>query len=398
MEAVIFKKPGEEWLKIGGMTLYERNLRYLEAEGVTKAWIIHPSGDMPPEIEVPRPLALKEHLTLVARETADPLEALSDLDLTGDSGVFVLNANLLADRRVYPTLKERSTPCFLVADQGNDTAESWLMGWVDSDSASGGSKVLENTDRITLKDVPLYARELRGNWPPFCEILRSRDDLERGWQLLIRRTQKRQNDVIEKYVHPGMQNWMTRKLVDTSITPNQISLVVIIFAVVAAVLFFKGSFLTAYVMAFIATVLDGVDGKLARVKLMTSPVGKLEHVFDYFYENAWYVCLAANLAVIHGAVAWKVGLSIVALDTTDKIIGALFGKFMGKTLDEAAPFDGFFRFIGGRRSIYIHILLVGFLLSAPFPAFKAVLFWAAVTVGIHAVRALYHAGKRKKAA
>jgi Phosphatidylglycerophosphate synthase len=39
-------------------------------------------------------------------------------------------------------------------------------------------------------------------------------------------------------------------------------------------------------LALIVGVLDGLDGKLARLKLETSKAGKLEHLFDALFENS----------------------------------------------------------------------------------------------------------------
>ncbi|MGE0683854.1 MAG: hypothetical protein AB7P69_23500, partial [Candidatus Binatia bacterium] len=114
------------------------------------------------------------------------------------------------------------------------------------------------------------------------------------------------------------------------------------------------------------------------------------HVADFFYENAWYLALAAHFARTGYANAWMIGLAITACDICDNVLGALFTRSRGKTLDEMSIFDQRFRLIGGRRSIYLLMLLAGFLAGTPFFAFQVVLGWAAVTVAIHAGRAVFH--------
>ena len=57
------------------------------------------------------------------------------------------------------------------------------------------------------------------------------------------------------------------------------TLLAIAVALTAASLFYQGSFLPAVLFAWAATVLDGVDGKLARVKLMVATsLGKLGRI------------------------------------------------------------------------------------------------------------------------
>jgi phosphatidylglycerophosphate synthase len=220
--------------------------------------------------------------------------------------------------------------------------------------------------------------------------MNSESDLVRGWRLLIDRVSKRPADLIEKYVDPPIENWLVHQLCDTAVTPNQVTLLSIAFALAGASLFYQGQLFLGVLFAWIAIVLDGVDGKLARVKLMTSPIGKLEHLADFFYENAWYLALAAHLSRTYAPSAWKVGLAIITCDICDNMIAALFSLYKGRTLDEMSSFDQRFRLIGGRRSIYLLILLAGFLLNAPLVAFQVVLGWAGLTVLIHLGRAVFH--------
>jgi phosphatidylglycerophosphate synthase len=158
----------------------------------------------------------------------------------------------------------------------------------------------------------------------------------------------------------------------------------------AASLFYEGWFLLAIVFAWVATVLDGVDEKLARVKLMTSSIGKLEQVAGFFYESAWYLSWAAYLARTYDPVAWEVGTALVICNGCDQGLMAAFTQFRGKPLSEMSRFDQWFNFIGGQRRIYLAMLLAGFLIAMPLSALQAVLWWAVVTVFIHLGQIMYH--------
>jgi phosphatidylglycerophosphate synthase len=389
MQAVLFKSPGQQWWRLGGMTLLERNLRILEAIGTKTALILHPPGDPLPSLVVPRKLHMETQAAQLMVTAADPLTVLPMLPLEGRTPFFFLDANLLLDPRVLETLRQHAPPCFMVLGNGA-YPPPWRVGWLAPEHLPLGNDVLHQAARVSLRAVTLYNPELRGEVPPYCEKMSSESDLARGWRLLIDRVSKRPADVIEKYIDPPIENWLVRELCDTPITPNQVTLLSIAVALVGASLFYQGWFFLAVFFAWVTIVLDGVDGKLARVKLMTSPVGKLEHVADFFYENAWYLALAAHLAQTYDPAAWSMGLAITACDICDNLIGALFAQFKGKTLDEMSRFDQWFRLIGGRRSTYLLILLVGFLLGAPFLALQAVLSWAGLTVLIHLGRAAYH--------
>ena len=390
IRAILFKDKDEPWFRLGGMTLYERNLRYLERLGISKATLVIAEGDELPEIEVPRPLNLAASIETVFIGGAEISEPLHKLDDPPDEPALMVNANTLVDVRLFSAMLEQTPPVFLVDDHCHAEDSSWSIGYLSQSWATMGNTPWQDSPKLNLSEVDTYAPELRGFVEPYFLRITEQGDLEAAWNRLIDRAQKRQGDFIEKYAHPEPQNWMVKKICDSSITPNQISIAVVIVAVLAAILFFQGAYFTAYFVAFAATVLDGVDGKLARVKMMTSKLGELEHVFDYFYENAWYLALASQLSVTQGATAWLLGGTVTICDTLDKSLGAAFQKRAGKTLDEMSPFDNAFRLIGGRRSIYLFILLVAFCFQAPFAGLAAVMGWAVITLLTHSVSAFTH--------
>lgn len=396
MQAVLFKTPEQEWRWLGGMTLLERNLRLLSSVGVERVLILHPPGDQLPPLVVPRDLALEVVRSPLEIATADPLTILPVLRDELDKPFLLLDANLLVDPRVLNTMAKQTPPCFMV--QGNGVyPPPWRVGMLSPRHLPLGSEVLHKAQRVSLLAVPAYDPELRGNAAPYCEKMHSEGDLHRGWRLLIDRGSKRPADIVEKYIAPPIENWLVRTLCDTAVTPNQVMLLSIAFALAGASLFYQGLFLLATFFAWVAIILDGVGGKLARVKLMTSPVGQLEYVVGFFYENAWYLALAAHFARLGYANAWTVGLAITACNLCDNVLGALFTHAKGKTLDEMSAFDQRFCLIGGRRGIYLLILLTGFLVGAPFGALQVVLGWAAVTAAIRAGRAVFHLLRRTPA-
>ncbi len=57
----------------------------------------------------------------------------------------------------------------------------------------------------------------------------------------------------------------------------------------------NGYFRLGSLLAYAVEVLDGVDGKLARTRLQFSRLGEMEHVFDFFMEQAWYLCITLSL-------------------------------------------------------------------------------------------------------
>ncbi len=391
IQAILFKCPGQEWHWLGGMTLLERNLWLLEATGVDSALILHPPGDtLPPLTALPRKLRLELYGAAVEVATSDPLAILPALRFELRQPFLFLEANLLIDPRALETLLWQTPPCFLITGNGADPVPAWRVGWFKAEHWPLGNKVLQRANRVSLTTVPPYHAELRAAVPAYCEKISNEKDLDRGWQLLIDRVAKRPADVIEQHVTPPLENWLVRKLCETRVTPHLVTLLSVAGALAAASLLYQGWFFLAAFFAWTAIVLDGAAGKLARIKLIPLPVGRLEPLVDFFSENAWYLTLAGNLAHTYGPAAWSVGLAAAGCNLSDKVIDALFVRLKGKTLDEMSLFDQRFRLIGGCRSIYLLILCLGFLLGFPCCALQAVLCWTGVTLLIHLGRAGAH--------
>jgi phosphatidylglycerophosphate synthase len=390
MQAVLFKSPEQDWWWLGGMTLLERNLRQLEAVGVKTVLILHPTGETLPRLATSRPLHLETFGGEVSVSMADPLTVLPFLHLEASQPLFLLDANLLLDQRILETLRHQSPPCFVAMGNGKDPSPLWRVGWLRPEDLPLGPALLQQAGRVSLAAVPLYDAELRGEAVPYCEKIRTEEDLDRGWHLLLDWGSQRSRHVIEKLINLPIENWLVRQWCHTLITPDQVTLLTVAVALVGASLFYQGWVLLAVLFAWITTVLDGVDGKLARVKLLTSRLGKFDHMVALFYENAWYLAAAADLSRTHGPSAWNTGLSITAFVVCDTLLRTMFTQLKEKSLDNMSRFDRYFHLIGGHRSLYLLIFLVGFLFDAPLVALQVVLYWAGTTVLIHVGRAAYH--------
>ena len=78
---------------------------------------------------------------------------------------------------------------------------------------------------------------------------------------------------------------LTRLLLNTSISPNQITLVSFLLGLASAWYFFQGSYwtnVTAAILLVLSTWVDGADGEIARLKFMESDIGKK---LDIYCDN-----------------------------------------------------------------------------------------------------------------
>lgn len=91
---------------------------------------------------------------------------------------------------------------------------------------------------------------------------------------------------------------LTRALVNTRITPIQITLAYTLIGLIAAMLFATGTYpngVIAGVLLLVKSMLDAVDGSLARARQRPSRVGRfLDSICDYFINAAVFCGLALD--------------------------------------------------------------------------------------------------------
>ena len=222
-------------------------------------------------------------------------------------------------------------------------------------------------------EVPLHLRRIASDL-----------DVEEGWRILLDYIQRRTLELPAQYFDPFFENLIVRRLAPTAITANQVTLVTTVLGFAVAALYLTGWLRVGVLLAIFVEVLDGVDGKLARITRTTSKAGEYEHILDFFYENSWWLALGRFLSTNGSPFAWIAALIMVAFDLTDNIVYSIADVRWGRSVDNATPFLSRFRLIAGRRNIYTWIFLPGFFLGAPAFSFYLAVAWAGVTAVIHA--------------
>lgn len=179
----------------------------------------------------------------------------------------------------------------------------------------------------------------------------------------------------------------------TFVSPNQVTFVTNLAAYTVAYLYFTGQLWLGLALGFVVGVLDGLDGKLARAKYMTSNLGKLEHAFDLLYEFTWIIALGYHYTVTRGT--WMplfLGFVSVTLISFYRMVYDTFGKAAGTSLDTFGPVERVGRRVAGRRNLYnLHILAGVILDTSLFMA--TIMVHAALTAVFYTWRAGVHLHK-----
>lgn len=384
--AVIFVPRPSVWHRAGtpgGLALLDRQLKQLRTLGIDDVVLLVPVHDPLPVVTVAGPAPRVARVPKTAGDL--PSALVAGVDAIGQ-GCLALAADHLVDLRVLRAL----AGCDATTFASVDGTRMEHVGWVRAaDVRHAGPELVIHADRLALSTLDPYSPELRGAVMPYVFPVVTAADEARAWVVLFDHVQKRALDLPGQYFDTPFENALVRRIAPTDVTPNQITLGTLVLAALVAWLFGHGWLRVGIVLALVVGVLDGVDGKLARMKLATSKIGELEHVGDFLYENAWYLSLAAHFAAATQRTGyWYAGLVLVACDVADSLLYVAAQRRTGRMLDELTPFDRRFRAIAGRRNVYVMIFVVGFFVGDAATAFLVGVGWALTTVLVHALRVL----------
>jgi phosphatidylglycerophosphate synthase len=398
-------------VELCGISTLERLLRTLQRCGLERA-IVLSSTPEPIGQALARPSWARAELDLaLCSRTAGPvtIEQVVDLWPEGAELLLVVPADVVCDSRLLQLLISQNDSAALVDSAPPprfqrlvasvpETKRGKLCGpvLISREWACGQTGPLEEVLREGLElqtlaalDVaaqPLYYAPMRRKLRPYWFPAPSSECAKLARRVLLDSTQKGTLD-IPAIVHGPIETFLVSQLCETSITPNQLTVMTNIVAWIATFLFATGRLGWGLALALVVGVLDGLDGKQARAKVETTKSGKLEHWFDAFFEMSWWVALAYHFqrsGQLPGAF-YYLALLLFA-EAVDGILKGSVYFTTGKLIDEMGTFERLVRLVGGRRNVYIWILTIGFLLGAPAKAFSAMAWLEAATAAVHLPR------------
>jgi phosphatidylglycerophosphate synthase len=241
-------------------------------------------------------------------------------------------------------------------------------------------------------ELESYDRELRKVEPPLLEPIHSanRDALE---SLLYGNSYKGITDLVTKWLWPRPARAVVELCAEHGVTPNMVTLSGLALVIAASLLFYLGHFAAGLACGWVMTLLDTVDGKLARVTISSSRFGHwLDHGMDIVHPPVWYVL-------------WGMGLTdytpLVGLALSDLYWFIVGGYLAGRAIEAAfhalghcslfawRPFDAYFRLVTARRNPCLIVLSVMLPLAGADMALLGVALWTVLTSAVLLVRLLY---------
>ena len=218
-------------------------------------------------------------------------------------------------------------------------------------------------------------------------------DVERAKRLIVENSQKKRgaSDFVAHYFNRPIENAILHSISEWSfITPNRLTLATNALAWFVTYLFFSGYLGLGALLAFVVGVMDGLDGKLARIRGRPTKLGLMEHPFDMLYEFSWLLALALFLSRIEGSLPLVLACFSITFIAFYRFCYDQFSRATGISLDVYGRFELAFRRVAGRRNIYSVYILLGVLLGAPLYSLIGIMIHSTLTAVIYASRASMH--------
>lgn len=249
----------------------------------------------------------------------------------------------------------------------------------------------KDAEIFDISEIPKYVSKMRKDIEPFWKDVDTEEDIDEAKKLLIDASSKGASDFLAHYVHRPIENKLVCHLSDLKITPNQLTIITNIVAYTITFLFLFGHLLIASILTFLVGILDGLDGKLARVRGQTSMLGSMEHSFDLLFEFSWIIALSIFLYM-----DGKGGLPIILCSLIIVFIAFYrhcydqFRRAMGKSLDDYGDFERKFRRIAGRRNLYNIHIFIGVIVGFPIYSLMSILIHSIITAAVYSYRSCKH--------
>jgi phosphatidylglycerophosphate synthase len=385
-------------LRLFGMTLVERQLRTLLEAGIAPAEVrVEPAeGDT---LEAALPAELRERLPLRFSKGEDTLEQRILGAARPNGATLAFEADVVLDARLLAHLA--STPGSWAAFGGEADGRCVVLRVEPrAPAAASGARDLEGLAQgwlqagvlreLKLSDVPDWVVKLRRRLPVYCFRVPDEPARDRAEHFLFWSNYKGSTDFMTKYVYPPLVWRLVRPLARWRVHPNWVTGLDVVLALAAIPLFAAGHWVAGLAFGYTMSVLDSVDGKLARLTYRTSSIGDvLDHGLDIVHPPLWYLAWAWSLGGGRtDAAVFHLALWMLALYTADRLVTLSFKRATGRSIHAHAPIDVRARTFISRRNVNLPVFTAGLLVGAPVAAFAAIVVWQAVTLVFHAIRTL----------
>ena len=217
---------------------------------------------------------------------------------------------------------------------------------------------LSEVMQVLIQEQKLYFIEVAaGSWLD----IDTKKDFSNAKKFLLNFSSSKINDgPVSTYLNRRISSWITSKIVDYPITPNQISVVTFLIAIIASLTIAKQGYfflVLGALLAQLSSIIDGCDGEISRLKLIGSKYGGwFDQVLDRYSDLFIFTGLTFHTYFFHNTLTvFFIGFIAVG--------GRIILSYTAYVYDSAISKNYKFR-IG--RDVTIFIILIGAIMNIPY--------------------------------
>ncbi len=393
-------------LRLFGMTLLERVLRGLElAARGAKLELGGIEVELASESAIARelPATLVDRLDVRWSHADAPLgrRLAQAQERTGGEALLALRGDVVVDTRLLRHMLTSEGNLTFISGEGTErTALLRLetpLGEVAEASHGQPDDLLAHSERaldegrvkeFVEANYDGYIRMLRRVLP--LHLYRVDDDncRRRSERFLFWSNYKGSTDFMTKYVYPPFVWRMVRPLAHLRVHPNWITAVGILCTIASLPFFAAGEWVIGLSLAYTMSVLDSVDGKLARLTYRDSLLGNLlDHGLDLVHPPLWYMAWAWALSAGDpSSTLFLSSLGLLAWYVIDRLITLCFKLRTGRSIHAMEELDVRMRTFISRRNVNLPLFTVALPLGLAVPCFYGIALWQVASALFHAQR------------
>jgi phosphatidylglycerophosphate synthase len=308
------------------------------------------------------------------------------------SGDSVLDQRLIEHMAWWPG----GSAAFISEESAASTAIMRLEGPLPESSAEDGS-LLEITrgaveagavKRLGPEEMDTYIKKLRRDLPPYAFRIGDEASRARIERFIFDSNYKGSTDFMTKWVYPPVVWRMLQPLTQRRIHPNVVTFIGMAACFAAVPFFALGMWIPGLLLAYVMSVLDSVDGKLARVTFQSSEQGDvLDHGVDIVHPPFWYWAWGWALSggdVSSGVFQASMWMSVFYI--FDRVMERLFTASTGKSIHGYSVFDARMRTFISRRNVNLALFTLALPFGLAVQAFYVIVGWQAASALFHLSR------------
>ncbi|MFQ5416660.1 MAG: CDP-alcohol phosphatidyltransferase family protein, partial [Myxococcota bacterium] len=289
-------------IRVFGMTLLERLLRGLRDTGVSFDDVTVDVGAQRPLPRLPADVA--ESLPLRWSRGTGTASARLGLACRNALGgpLLALAADTVLDTRVLAHACQATGNLAFVHGEASQRGALLRIESEPPEDSPAAASLLDialhaiqsgAAKELAESDFAGYITMLRRNLPPYLFRVSDEENRDRVERFLFWSNYKGSTDFLTKYVYPPVVWACVRPLARWRVHPNWVTSFDWIATFAAVPLFAAGAWLPGLLLAYGMSILDSVDGKLARLTYTSSRFGEIfDHGLDIVHPPVWYMAWA----------------------------------------------------------------------------------------------------------